>query len=78
MVFGCNILKYKVPVIRIGTSGYTYSWNKKKPTAFQWYINQGFNSVEINASYYRFPRLCSLNDKIYSLKMSYPSYEYKK
>jgi uncharacterized protein YecE (DUF72 family) len=27
----------------------------KKPSAFQWYVNQGFNSVEINASYYRFP-----------------------
>jgi uncharacterized protein YecE (DUF72 family) len=27
----------------------------KKPSAFQWYVDQGFNSVEINASYYRFP-----------------------
>lgn len=43
------------PSIRIGTSGYTYSWNKGRPTPFKWYINQGFNSVEINASYYRFP-----------------------
>lgn len=41
--------------IRIGTSGYTYSWNKRRPTAFAWYVKQGFNSVEINASYYRFP-----------------------
>jgi uncharacterized protein YecE (DUF72 family) len=41
--------------IRIGTSGYTYSWNKGKPSPFVWYINQGFNSVEINASFYRFP-----------------------
>ena len=41
--------------IKIGTSGYTYSWNKAKPTPFQWYVNQGFNSVEINASYYGFP-----------------------
>jgi uncharacterized protein YecE (DUF72 family) len=41
--------------IKIGTSGYTYSWNKGKPSPFKWYINQGFNSVEINASYYRFP-----------------------
>jgi hypothetical protein len=23
--------------------GYTYSWNERKPTAFSWYINQGFN-----------------------------------
>lgn len=41
--------------IRIGTSGYTYSWNKRRPSAFAWYVKQGFNSVEINASYYRFP-----------------------
>jgi uncharacterized protein YecE (DUF72 family) len=27
----------------------------KKPSPFQWYVDQGFNSVEINASYYRFP-----------------------
>jgi uncharacterized protein YecE (DUF72 family) len=47
--------------IKIGTSGYTYSWNKKKPTPFQWYVNQGFNSVEINASYYRFPTEAWLN-----------------
>jgi uncharacterized protein YecE (DUF72 family) len=43
------------PKIRIGTSGYTYTWNKGKPDAFRWYLNQGFNSVEINASFYRFP-----------------------
>ena len=42
-------------IIKIGTSGYSYSWNKGKPSPFQWYVNQGFNSVEINASYYRFP-----------------------
>jgi uncharacterized protein YecE (DUF72 family) len=42
-------------VIRIGTSGYTYPWNARRPSPFLWYINQGFNSVEINASYYRFP-----------------------
>jgi uncharacterized protein YecE (DUF72 family) len=41
--------------LRIGTSGYTYSWNEGRPTPFKWYVNQGFNSVEINASYYRFP-----------------------
>lgn len=39
----------------IGTSGYTYSWNKGKSNKFEWYINQGFNSVEINGSFYRFP-----------------------
>jgi uncharacterized protein YecE (DUF72 family) len=41
--------------IRIGTSGYSYSWNQSKPNPFKWYIAQGFNSVEINASFYRFP-----------------------
>ena len=48
------------PKIRIGTSGYSYSWNKAKPNAFEWYINQGFNSVEINYSFYRFPPLTSI------------------
>lgn len=42
--------------IRIGTSGYSYPWNEGKPTPFEWYMKQGFNSVEINASFYRFPR----------------------
>lgn len=46
--------------IRIGTSGYTYSWNRAKPTPFEWYINQGFNSIEINYSFYRFPTLSSI------------------
>ena len=41
--------------VRIGTSGYSYSWNKSKPYAFEWYLNQGFNSIEINGSFYRFP-----------------------
>ena len=41
--------------IRIGTSGYTYSWNERRPSPFKWYVKQGFNSVEVNASYYRFP-----------------------
>jgi uncharacterized protein YecE (DUF72 family) len=49
------------PKIRIGTSGYSYSWNKAKPNAFQWYISQGFNSVEINYSFYRFPPPASIN-----------------
>ena len=48
------------PKIRIGTSGYSYSWNKAKPNEFEWYINQGFNSVEINYSFYRFPPLTSI------------------
>ncbi len=42
---------------RVGTSGYSYPWNKGKPTPFQWYLAQGFNTVEINASFYRFPSM---------------------
>ena len=49
------------PKVRIGTSGYTYSWNKGKPTPFKWYIHQGFNSIEINYSFYRFPTFSSVN-----------------
>ncbi|MGQ9514320.1 MAG: DUF72 domain-containing protein [Thermoproteota archaeon] len=41
--------------IRIGTSGYSYYWNEGKPTPFEWYLKQGFHTVEINASFYRFP-----------------------
>lgn len=41
--------------ILVGTSGYTYSWNKGKHNKFEWYLDQGFNSVEINGSFYRFP-----------------------
>jgi len=41
--------------ISVGTSGYTYSWNKGGSNKFKWYIEQGFNSVEINGSFYRFP-----------------------
>jgi uncharacterized protein YecE (DUF72 family) len=39
----------------VGTSGYVYSWNKGKTNKFDWYLSQGFNSVEINGSFYRFP-----------------------
>jgi uncharacterized protein YecE (DUF72 family) len=41
--------------VKIGTSGYSYPWNKGKPTPFAWYLAQGFKTVEINASFYRFP-----------------------
>lgn len=43
------------PRIRVGTSGYSYLWNEGKPTPFDWYLQQGFDTVEINASFYRFP-----------------------
>ena len=41
--------------IRIGTSGYSYYWNQGRHSPFKWYLSQGFNSIEINASFYRFP-----------------------
>ncbi|MEM3387361.1 MAG: DUF72 domain-containing protein [Nitrososphaerales archaeon] len=40
---------------KVGTSGYSYFWNLGVPTPFEWYVKQGFNTVEINASFYRFP-----------------------
>lgn len=42
-------------LVKVGTSGYAYFWNKGRPTPFEWYLNQGFKTVEINASFYRFP-----------------------
>ncbi|HWR26144.1 MAG TPA: DUF72 domain-containing protein [Methanosarcina sp.] len=38
----------------VGTSGWYYEWNKKK--SLDWFVqNSGLNSVELNASFYRFP-----------------------
>jgi uncharacterized protein YecE (DUF72 family) len=38
----------------VGTSGWYYEWNKKKN--LDWFIqNSGLNTVELNASFYRFP-----------------------
>lgn len=38
----------------VGTSGWYYEWNKKKN--IDWFIqNSGLNTVELNASFYRFP-----------------------
>jgi uncharacterized protein YecE (DUF72 family) len=38
----------------VGTSGWYYSWNKKKN--LDWFVqNSGLNSIELNASFYRFP-----------------------
>ncbi|MCM8818142.1 MAG: DUF72 domain-containing protein [Candidatus Omnitrophica bacterium] len=40
--------------IYVGTSGWLYSWNEGQN--FEWYIkNSQLNSVELNASFYRFP-----------------------
>jgi uncharacterized protein YecE (DUF72 family) len=38
----------------VGTSGWYYEWNKKK--SLDWFVqNSGLNSIELNASFYRFP-----------------------
>jgi uncharacterized protein YecE (DUF72 family) len=38
----------------VGTCGWYYDWNKKKN--LDWFVqNSGLNTVELNASYYRFP-----------------------
>lgn len=42
-------------LFKVGTSGYNYFWNEAKPSAFEWYLKQGFNTVEINATFYSFP-----------------------
>jgi len=40
--------------VYVGTSGWLYEWNKGKN--FDWFVeNSGLNSVELNASFYRFP-----------------------
>ncbi len=40
--------------IYIGTSGWKYSWN---PDGLKWYVeHSGFNAVELNMSFYSFPR----------------------
>lgn len=40
--------------IYIGTSGFAYDWNPDG--SFDWYAkNSGLNSIELNASFYRFP-----------------------
>jgi len=38
----------------IGTSGWSYNWNKEK--SLEWYINNSsLNAIELNMSFYRFP-----------------------
>uniref|UniRef100_A0A7C6EDT4 DUF72 domain-containing protein n=1 Tax=candidate division WOR-3 bacterium TaxID=2052148 RepID=A0A7C6EDT4_UNCW3 len=40
--------------IFVGTSGWFYEWNEDQ--TLDWYIaNSGLNSIELNASFYRFP-----------------------
>lgn len=43
-------------IVRVGTSGYSYFWNPEKRHPFKWYVMQNFKTVEINASFYSFPR----------------------
>ncbi|MEN2974214.1 MAG: DUF72 domain-containing protein [Candidatus Caldarchaeales archaeon] len=43
-------------IFRVGTSGYSYFWNPDRRNPFKWYVMQGFKTVEINASFYSFPR----------------------
>ncbi len=41
-------------MLYVGTSGWNYFWNRGG--SLQWYIeNTGFNAVELNMSFYRFP-----------------------
>ncbi len=40
--------------VYVGTSGWSYDWN---PDGLEWYASaSGLNAVELNASFYRFPR----------------------
>jgi uncharacterized protein YecE (DUF72 family) len=40
----------------VGTSGWAYPWNEKR--SLDWFVaNSGLNTVELNASFYRFPSL---------------------
>jgi uncharacterized protein YecE (DUF72 family) len=57
--------------MRIGTASHIHSWNKQKPTPFQWDVNEGFNSVEIIASYYRFPNEAWLNTWLFAAPLDY-------
>lgn len=50
----------------VGTSGWSYDWN---PNGFDWYArNSGLNSVELNASFYRFP----FRNQVYSWSRKTP------
>ncbi|RLE82921.1 MAG: DUF72 domain-containing protein [Thermoprotei archaeon] len=41
------------PEVYVGTSGWVYDWN---PNGLKWYVREsGFNAVELNMSFYRFP-----------------------
>ncbi len=42
--------------VHVGTSGYSYYWNEGKPDPLSWYISKGFETVELNSTFYSFPR----------------------
>ncbi len=46
--------------IYVGTSGYSYFWNEGKPDQLSWYISKGFNTVEINSTFYSFPSYAAI------------------
>ncbi|ARM75621.1 DUF72 domain-containing protein [Acidianus manzaensis] len=54
--------------IYVGTSGWMYNWNPKR--SLSWYVeNSGFNAVELNASFYRFPTYKQVSSwKKYNIK----------
>jgi uncharacterized protein YecE (DUF72 family) len=56
--------------VYVGTSGWQYDWNEGQ--SLDWYLkNSGLNSIELNASFYRFPfpnQVKSWAEKTESLK----------
>jgi uncharacterized protein YecE (DUF72 family) len=47
-------LRVRQMEVFVGTSGWMYSWNPSG--SLDWYLsNSGLNSIELNASFYRFP-----------------------
>lgn len=48
------MLNSTMSLIFLGTSGWAYAWNEGN--SLEWYIEHtGFNAIELNMSYYRFP-----------------------
>ncbi len=46
--------------IYVGTSGYSYFWNEGKPDQLSWYISKGFETVEINSTFYSYPSYAAI------------------
>jgi len=67
----------------IGTSGYSYRWNLGR--SLEWYISQGFKTVEINSTFYHFPTARTVmkwtntpDDFIFSIKVHMSISHYSK